>query len=241
VGYLKSLALVALFIVTIVFGTEMMGSEGVDKQSVIILLGPPGSGKGTQAKRICQDKGLPHISTGDLFRFHINHSTPLGDQVKSFLDEGKLVPDQYVLEMLLERVAKEDCQDGYLLDGFPRTIPQAKALASFLSNKAKLTVINLRVSDEASLKRISGRLSCKYCGSVYNRYFSPPKGENCDRCGGELYQREDDQPKVVKQRLHVYSQQTKPLVDYYESQGAIETIDGELDPEDISKTIMDIL
>lgn len=234
--------LVTVFITTIFLGVDAMQLNSDNNQSVIILLGPPGSGKGTQAKRICQAKGLPHISTGDLFRYNINNETELGHKAKAFMNQGKLVPDDLVLDMLFDRVSQEDCKQGYLLDGFPRTIPQAESFDRSLPKGTNLVVINLEVSDEVIIKRISGRLSCRYCGNIQNRYFTPPKEEGkCDRCAGELYHREDDKPEVVKERLAVYNNQTAPLIEYYNTKGLEYTIDGELGSDVVYKKIMDLL
>lgn len=207
--------------------------------SVVILLGPPGSGKGTQAVRLSKDLAIPHISTGDLFRENISQNTALGQKAKSFMNAGQLVPDEVVLDMLFDRVSRPDGAQGYLLDGFPRTIPQAEALDKYLAGKAKVTVINLDVPDEAIVKRIAGRISCKGCGNIQNLYFSPPKeAGKCDKCGGELCQRPDDNPDVVKERLRVYHAQTAPLVDYYSKQGNLKTIDGQQDPEVVYQEII---
>lgn len=207
-------------------------------KKVIILLGPPGSGKGTQAKRIMQESGIPHISTGDLFRDNISKNTELGQQANSYMIKGNLVPDEVVLDMLFDRVSHADCQSGYLLDGFPRTIPQAEALDKYLQNGTQVVAINLTVSDDVVMKRISGRLSCSQCGHVHNEYFSAPKVEGkCDKCGISLVKRDDDQPEVVIERLNVYNKQTAPLIEYYEKKGILKTIDGEQDSEEIFKQI----
>lgn len=206
---------------------------------VVILLGPPGSGKGTQAVRLTKELGIPHISTGDLFRENIGNGTELGKKAKSYMDAGKLVPDEVVLDMLFDRVSRPDCAKGYLLDGFPRTIPQAEALDKFLKGKAELVVINLDVPDEAIVKRISGRLTCKDCGNIQNRYFSPPTEDGkCDLCGGELTQRADDKPEVVMERLRVYHAQTAPLVDFYSKQKVLTTINGQNNPETVYQDLL---
>lgn len=208
-------------------------------RTVVILLGPPGSGKGTQAMRISKALGVPHISTGDLFRENISKNTELGKKARVYTDAGKLVPDELVLEMLFDRVARPDCAKGYLLDGFPRTIPQAEALDKQLSKNDKLVVLNLEVSDELIVKRIEGRLSCKQCGTIYNRYFSPSTVEGkCDKCSGELCQRSDDNEKVVKERLRVYHEQTEPLVDYYSKKKVLISVNGENSPDVVFKDLM---
>lgn len=199
---------------------------------VIILLGPPGSGKGTQAVRLTKELGIPHISTGDLFRENISKNTELGKRARTFMDAGKLVPDEVVLDMLFDRVSRPDCAEGYLLDGFPRTLPQAAALENHLAANTNLIVLELEVPDEVIVKRAEGRLTCKSCGSVYNRYFTPPSKEGvCDKCGGELMQRPDDKAEVVQERLRVYHNQTQPLVEYYTKKGVLKRVDGTQSPD----------
>lgn len=194
---------------------------------VIILLGPPGSGKGTQAKRLALDYQIPQISTGDLFRENIAGQTPIGVEAKSFIQAGRLVPDEIVLGMLFERIALPDCRNGYLLDGFPRTITQADQLGKHQSLQAKLFVLSLEVPDEEIVKRAAGRLICRQCGAIYNREISPPKHDHiCDKCEGEVYRRTDDEPDVVRQRLKVYHDQTQPLIEYYDHQGLLTKFDG---------------
>lgn len=195
------------------------------------MLGAPGSGKGTQAAKISKEFTIPHISTGDLFRENLKQETALGKQVRGYMDAGKLVPDELVIAMLFDRISNPDCKNGYLLDGFPRTILQAQALDSFLlkqENPKTLKVLNLNCSDESVIKRISGRLTCKSCGHVYNSYFNPPKIEGqCDTCQSLLIQRPDDQAEVVKERLHVYKNQTEPLIDFYKNKHLLSDIEGE--------------
>ena len=199
---------------------------------VIILLGPPGSGKGTQAKRLSQDYHIPQISTGDLFREHMAAQTPIGQKAKEFIQTGQLVPDDVVLGMLFERIGQPDCAKGYLLDGFPRTIIQADQLAKHQSMKTKLFVLCLEVSDEKIVKRAAGRLVCRQCGSIYNRDISPPVHENvCDKCGGEVYRRVDDEPDVVRKRLKIYRTQTQPLIEYYDRLGLLTMFDGNQPPD----------
>lgn len=227
---------------TLSLGASTMAPKNQDIQHVLILLGPPGSGKGTQAKKLTQTLGIPHISTGDLFRENIGNHTELGQKAKEYMNAGRLVPDELVLDMLYARVAKEDCKTGYLLDGFPRTIPQAEAFSKALADHTRIEVINLPVADEVIIKRISGRLSCGNCGNVQNKYYSPPKVEGiCDRCSSKFVQREDDKPEVVKERLKVYYEQTAPLIEYYQSKGLLTTVNGETDPEVIYRKIMDHL
>lgn len=203
-------------------------------QRVIILLGPPGSGKGTQAVRLSKEQGIPHISTGDLFRENISQGTELGQRAKSYIDAGKLVPDSVVLDMLFDRVSRPDCAHGYLLDGFPRTLPQAEAFQKHLPSGTKLIVLDLEVPDEMIVKRIAGRLTCSQCGNIQNRFVSPPKQEGiCDKCGGAFTQRPDDKPEVVQERLRVYHEQTAPLIGYYQKQGVLFTVDGTKSPDEV--------
>ncbi|HED64623.1 MAG TPA: adenylate kinase [Planctomycetes bacterium] len=202
--------------------------------SLLILLGAPGAGKGTQAVRLSAALGMPHISTGDLFRANLRDATPIGMKAKEYMDAGKLVPDEIVLDMLFERVAAPDCAEGYLLDGFPRTLPQAQALEGRLGPQDKVTVLELRVPDEAIVGRAAGRLVCRKCGATQHREFSPPKTEGvCDACGGELYQRRDDTPEVVRERLRVYHEQTAPLVDFYSAKGLLASVDGSKSPDEV--------
>lgn len=201
---------------------------------VIILLGPPASGKGTQSVRLAKELNIPHISTGDLFRENMKSGTALGKKAKQFIDEGKLVPDEIVLDMLFDRLQKSDTAAGFILDGFPRTIPQAEALDRRLDPKSDVIALNLDVSDDTIIKRTAGRLICKQCGNVHNRYFSPPERDGeCDRCCGELYQRDDDKPEVVTMRLKTYHEQTEPLIAYYKRKNILVDIAGEQDPNKV--------
>lgn len=209
---------------------------------VIILLGPPGSGKGTQAVEIAKDMKIPHISTGDLFRENIGNNTSLGMQAKAYMDQGKLVPDELVLNMLFDRVAKPDCAAGYLLDGFPRTIPQATALDTFLKDRSKVIALNLEVPDDVIVKRIEGRLTCKACGNIQHRDYSPPSKEGiCDKCGSPLTQRSDDRREVVLERLKVYHEQTAPLISHYQKQGVLKSVNGNRDPKVVLKDLLAII
>lgn len=212
------------------------------KRIVFILLGPPGSGKGTQAIKLSQAKNVPHISTGDLLRENVRKGTPLGQQAKVYMDEGKLVPDKLVIGMLNDRVALSDCLQGYLLDGFPRTLDQAVALDAIIKNGDKTVAANLEVSDDIIIKRISGRLTCRQIPNhVCNIYFSPPAVEGrCDTCNGELYQRSDDQPEVVQERLKVYRAQTQPLIAYYANKGLLTSIDGAAPQDDVFARLLAI-
>lgn len=234
------LALVSIFLVFV--GAHSMQTNTADQQLVIILMGPPGSGKGTQAKDISEEKKLPHISTGDLFRENIKQDTALGKKAKEFINQGQLVPDSLVLDMLFQRVSQEDCKRGYLLDGFPRTLAQAEALDKALPKNTHLIAIQLHVSDDAIIQRITGRLSCKACGHVHHKLFNPPqKADTCDRCGGSLYQRDDDTLEVIAERLKGYKKQTAPLIDYYRAKKVLFEVDGERDLGAVKKQIMEIL
>ncbi len=195
-------------------------------------MGLPGAGKGTQAEKIIEKYGIPHISTGDMFRAAIKEGTELGLKAKSFMDNGDLVPDEVTIGIVRERLSKEDCLKGFLLDGFPRTVAQAEALENILSDLGKKMnyVINIEVDKDILMERLTGRRICKECGATYHLIFNPPKEEGvCDRCGGELYQRADDNEETVQNRLDVNIQQTKPLLDYYEDKGYLKNIDGQQD------------
>lgn len=201
---------------------------------IIILLGAPGAGKGTQAVRLCESRSIPHVSTGDLFRANLQQATPIGLKAKEYMDAGQLVPDEVVLDMLTERVAAPDCAEGYLLDGFPRTLAQARALDERLGDDDSLRVVNIVVSDETIVRRAAGRLICRSCGNIQHLEFDPPAKEGvCDADGGELYQRKDDAPTVVRERLEVYHDQTEPLVEHYAGKGVLGTVDGERSPDEV--------
>jgi adenylate kinase len=206
----------------------------------LVLMGLPGAGKGTQAERIVEQYGIPHISTGDMFRAAMKEGTELGLQAKSFMEKGELVPDEVTIGIVRERLSKEDCQKGFLLDGFPRTVPQAEALENLLNdlNKKINYVININVDKELLMERLTGRRICKECGSTYHLVFNPPKQEGvCDRCGGELYQRADDNAETVQNRLDVNIKQQEPLLNFYDIKGYLRTIDGQ---QDIHKVFADI-
>ena len=210
----------------------------------IIMLGAPGAGKGTQAKKIAAKYGIPHISTGDIFRANIKNGTELGKKAKTYMDQGMLVPDEITIDILIDRIHKEDCKNGYVLDGFPRTIPQAEALDHVLSglNESVDHAIEVNVPDENIVKRMSGRRACLNCGATYHIVHAPSKEENiCDVCGGELILRDDDKPETVLKRLGVYHNQTKPLIDYYKDKGILTTVDGTVALEDVFKEIVAIL
>ncbi|MFU8767059.1 MAG: adenylate kinase [Candidatus Methanoperedens sp.] len=195
---------------------------------IIILLGPPGAGKGTQAKKISEKFSLPHISTGDMLRDNIIRNTALGIKAKSYMDKGELVPDDLLLDIIKVRLSEPDCSSGFLLDGYPRTLAQADALGKILDNTGKEidVVLNIHVDDEELINRLSGRRMCS-CGASYHVLFNPPKKEGiCDSCNGELYQRNDDTPETVKNRLAAYKKLTEPLIDYYNKKALLHTIDG---------------
>jgi len=196
----------------------------------LVLMGLPGAGKGTQAEKIVSKYNIPHISTGDMFRAAIKEGTELGLQAKSFMDQGALVPDEVTIGIVRERLSKPDCEKGFLLDGFPRTVAQAEALETMLAdlNKQIDYVINIDVDQSILMERLTGRRICKDCGSTYHLVFNPPAKEGvCDKCGGELYQRADDNADTVQNRLEVNIQQTKPLLDFYESKGYLRNINGQ--------------
>ncbi len=215
-----------------------------DNVMKIIMLGAPGAGKGTQAKMIAEKYSIPHVSTGDIFRANIKNGTDLGKEAKSYMDKGELVPDELTVRILLDRVAQEDCKNGYVLDGFPRTIPQAEVLQSEL-NKQGTDVdfaINVDVPDENIIKRMSGRRACVTCGATYHIEHVPPKTEGiCDKCGSELILRDDDKEETVKNRLSVYHDQTQPLIDFYSAKGVLKNVDGTVDMMDVFNAITNIL
>lgn len=210
----------------------------------IIMLGAPGAGKGTQAKKIAEKYSIPHISTGDIFRANIKNNTELGKKAKTYMDKGELVPDELVVDLIMDRFKDADCANGYVLDGFPRTIPQAEALDKALAanNEAVDFAINVEVPDENIINRMSGRRACVGCGATYHIQFNAPKVEGvCDTCGEKLILRDDDKPETVKNRLSVYHEQTQPLIDYYTTQGVLKTVDGTRDLNEVFQEIVDIL
>lgn len=210
----------------------------------IIMLGAPGAGKGTQAKKIADKYRIPHISTGDIFRFNIKENTELGKQAKEYMDQGALVPDELTIRMLMDRIQNPDCENGYVLDGFPRTIPQAESLKAALSeNGQKIDfAVNVDVPDENIINRMSGRRACLSCGATYHIVYNPgKKPDSCDLCQAKLVLRDDDKPETVKKRLSVYHQQTKPLLDYYEKEGVLVTVDGTRDLNQVFSDISGLL
>ncbi len=210
----------------------------------IVFLGPPGAGKGTQAKKIAEKYGIPQISTGDMFREHLSKGTELGKKAKEYMDKGQLVPDEIVLGMVEERLKQPDCEKGFILDGFPRTVPQAEALDKLLEKMGKKIdyAICIDVPDEELVKRLTGRRTCKKCGMMYHVIFKPPKEDGkCDVCGGELYQRADDNEETVRNRLKVYHEQTEPIIQFYEKKGVLHRIDGMGSIDEIFERIVKVL
>ena len=210
----------------------------------IIMLGAPGAGKGTQAQMIADKYNIPHISTGDIFRANIKNGTELGKKAKEYMDKGLLVPDELTVQLLLDRVANDDCKNGYVLDGFPRTIPQADVLDSELTKLGDKVdyAINVDVPDENIVRRMSGRRACLKCGATYHIEHIPPKQEGiCDKCGSELVQRDDDKPETVQNRLSVYHEQTQPLIDYYNKKNILKSVDGTKDMQEVFSDIVNIL
>ena len=210
----------------------------------IILLGPPGAGKGTQAAVIVDKYKIHHISTGDIFRANIKNGTELGAKAKEYMDKGLLVPDELVVDLVIDRFKADDCAKGYILDGFPRTIPQAEALDKALSAIGDSVdyAINVEVPDENIIERMSGRRACVGCGATYHIVYNPTKVEGkCDACGADLILRDDDKPETVEKRLNVYHEQTQPLIDYYKAKGILKEVDGTVDMKDVFAAITDIL
>jgi adenylate kinase len=210
----------------------------------IILLGPPGAGKGTQAKMLVEKYQIPQISTGDILRAAVKEGSPLGKEAKACMDKGELVPDSVVIGIVEERIQQPDCTKGYMLDGFPRTVPQAEALDGMLQNlSSKIDhVVSIEVANEELVGRLTGRRTCRDCGAGFHVMFDPPDKEGvCDKCGGELYQRDDDNVETVTSRLDVYESQTMPLIDYYTAQGKIRPIDGVGEIKEIFKRVTEVL
>ena len=210
----------------------------------IVMLGAPGAGKGTQAKMIAEKYGIPHVSTGDIFRANIKNKTELGAEAKKYMDQGLLVPDELTCDLVMDRIGQEDCKNGFVLDGFPRTIPQAEALDKALANiNEKMDyAVDVDVPDENIVNRMSGRRACINCGATYHIVSIPTKVEGiCDRCGEKVVLRDDDQPETVKKRLNVYHEQTQPLIDYYKKQDILRTVDGTQPMEQVFGAIVEIL
>jgi len=210
----------------------------------LILLGPPGAGKGTQAKIIMDKYGIPQISTGDMLREAVAKGTELGKKAKEYMTQGKLVPDEIVIGIVKERLKQKDCEKGFILDGFPRTLAQAEALDRIMGEMGKKidAVINVNVPEEEVVRRIAYRRTCRNCGAIYHLIYNPPKKPGiCDKCGGELYQREDDKEETVRERYRVYKKNTEPLIEYYKKKGILFDVDGTKDIEGVKREILDIL
>ena len=210
----------------------------------IIMLGAPGAGKGTQAKKIAAKYNIPHISTGDIFRANIKNGTELGKKAKTYMDQGLLVPDELVVDLVVDRVNQDDCANGYVLDGFPRTIPQAEALTEALKKLGQKMdyAIDVDVPDENIVNRMSGRRACVGCGATYHLVYAPTKQEGiCDTCGKELILRDDDKPETVQKRLNVYHEHTQPLIDYYTKEGILHKVDGTIDIDEVFGQIVKLL
>jgi len=210
----------------------------------VILLGAPGAGKGTQAKEVARTYGAPHLSTGDMFREHVSKGTELGRRAKPIMESGKLVPDEIVLEMVEERVGREDCAGGFVLDGFPRTLPQAKRLEEILRvlPLRRALAVNLVVDEESVVKRIASRRTCRSCGAIYSTAAKMPQTEGkCDVCGGEVVQRPDDREEVVRQRLITYYQQTRPVVEFYRERGELLEVSGSKDIHEVQRDLLELL
>jgi adenylate kinase len=210
----------------------------------VIFLGPPGAGKGTQAKEVARLYGAPHVSTGDMLRDHVGRGTALGQRAKPIMERGELVPDEIVLAMVAERISRPDCANGFVFDGFPRTLPQAEELAEILRGLrlGRPVVLHFAVDARQLMRRLTGRRTCSVGGEIYNIYERPPKvAGRCDNDGGELIQRPDDREEVIAERLAAYERQTKPLVDYYRSQGLLEDVDGSADVEAVTRAVLGIL
>ena len=210
----------------------------------IIMLGAPGAGKGTQAKQIAEKYSIPHISTGDIFRANIKNGTELGKKAKTYMDQGLLVPDELTCDLVVDRIKQDDCKNGFILDGFPRTIPQAEALDAALSKMGEKMdyAIDVDVPDENIVRRMGGRRACLNCGATYHIVSIPTKVEGiCDKCGSEVVLRDDDKPETVQKRLSVYHEQTQPLIDYYNRQGILKTVNGTRPLEEVFADIVTIL
>ena len=210
----------------------------------IIMLGAPGAGKGTQAKMLAAKYKIPHVSTGDIFRANIKNGTELGTKAKVYMDQGMLVPDELTCDLVVDRIKQDDCKDGYILDGFPRTIPQAECLDKALDalNDKIDFAVNVEVPDENIIRRMSGRRACLSCGRTYHIVYNPPKEEGiCDECKKELVLRDDDKPETVEKRLKVYHEQTQPLIDYYRNKGVLAEVDGTRDMQEVFTAITDVL
>lgn len=225
----------------LVGGDASAMNRSENKPLVVILMGPPGAGKGTHAIPLSEYLHIPHISTGDLFRENIRKTTPLGQKAKGYIDQGQLVPDELVLDMLFYRVSQPDCQNGYILDGFPRTVAQAQAFDQKAKIRHRLLALNFNLKDEVIIQRIAGRIACKDCGRPYHKTYASPSQENlCDHCGGALYQRDDDKEEIIRKRLDVYRAQTEPLIQHYaRQQGVLSEINSENPKEQVFHDVLE--
>lgn len=233
-----------IFMLTTLLSGKTFAVEPADTLPLVVLLmGPPGAGKGTHASPLKEQLRLPHISTGDLFRENIRNQTALGVKAKEYMDQGQLVPDELVLDMLFSRVVQDDCKAGYILDGFPRTIAQAKALDQRLNGSHRVLVLNFNLPDKTIIERVTGRIACKDCGRPYHKLFDPPQKEMaCDSCQGKLYQREDDREEIIRKRLDVYRAQTQPLIDYYAKQKEVlQEIDSKQEKAQVFQAVLKAL
>ena len=231
-----------LLVFMIVAAPVLEAKEQTQQTVVVILLGPPGAGKGTQATMLCDTLQVPHISTGNILRANVKEETPLGKQAKSFMEQGKLVPDDLILDMLFERVSQKDCQKGYILDGFPRTLAQAKAYHQRLSASTKSVALNLDLADGIIIERLSKRLVCTKCSAPFHLKYSPPTVEGiCDHCKGELVHRSDDKEEVIQNRLHVYHDQTAPLISYYSKEQGLYNVSCTQPIENVLQEILNYL
>lgn len=227
-----------------IFALSFLNLKQGEYHMKIIMLGAPGAGKGTQAKKIAAKYQIPHISTGDIFRANIKGGTELGMKAKTFMDQGMLVPDEITIGMLMDRIHEADCAGGYVLDGFPRTIPQAESLTKALGDMGEAIdyAVNVDVPDENIVSRMGGRRACVACGATYHVVFNAPKQEGiCDTCGEKLVLRDDDKPETVQKRLNVYHEQTQPLIDYYQKAGVLKEVDGTKNMEEVFNDIVAIL
>lgn len=215
----------------------------MSKRTFLVLLGVPGAGKGTQSQLLEEKLQIPQISTGDIFRYNLKNETKLGQLAKSYMDKGELVPDDVTIQMVADRLQKDDCAQGAILDGFPRNLTQAQALDEMTADRGGVDLVPLiEISDEEAIQRITGRRVCRQCGAVYHVDFNPPQEPGqCDVCGGELYQRDDDKPETVRNRLYVYYKQTSPLVGYYFAKGLLARLDGSRSIEEVHDALLALL
>ncbi len=238
---MKKFLLFFLLICSIVFGISRL-NKPQEKSLVVIMMGPPGAGKGTHAVDLSKKLEIPHISTGDLIRMNIQNQTDLGKKVKELIEKGQLAPDNLVLDLLFDHINKNSYTHGYILDGFPRTLPQAEALEQRLKKNSKIIVINLNTSDEFIAQRILGRLICKNCGASFHKTFLPPKTEDiCDNCNNPLSQRKDDTEEIIKERLAIYHKETQPLIEYYKNKNFLFEIDSNKSKSEVFQNLINTI